>query len=193
MKRVMLPVVALTLAGCLSQPAPHFTTLASAARTGDLATMRQLLASGVSPDVVDPGGNHWTPLLHAIHKGQLEAVDLLLRSGAHVNLAVNDLQPLLMAVGTGNAAIVRRLLAAGADPHADDAILLTAVSGGALSDIDNPLLGRCNDDVARALLERAPDLRLRPGPRTRVALLFAWLNGCGEKLRAAGVKGRAEG
>jgi Ankyrin repeats (3 copies) len=193
MTRVWLPLVGLSLAGCLSQPAPHFTMLARAARTGDLATMRQLLASGVSPNAVDPGGHHWTPLLHAIHKGQLDAVDLLLRSGADANMHVNDLQPLLMAVGTGNGAVVRRLLQAGADPRSDEAILLTAVSGGALSDIDNPLLGRCNDDVARALLERAPDLRLRPGPRTRVALLFAWLHGCSGKLRAAGVKGRAEG
>jgi ankyrin repeat protein len=193
MTRVMVPLVALSLAGCLSQPSPHFTTLADAARTGDLATMQRLLSSGVNPNVTDPGGNRWTPLLHAIHKGQLDAVDLLLRSGADVNMPVSDVQPLLMAVGTGNAAIVRRLLQAGADPHADDAILVTAVSGGALSDIDNPLLGRCNDDVARALLERAPDLRLRPGARTRLALLFAWLNGCGDKLRAAGVKGRAEG
>ena len=193
MRRLMLALVTLAASGCLSQPTPRFTTLATAARNGDLGSIRRLLSSGVSPNVRDPGGNHWTPLLHAIHKGQLDAVDLLLRSGADPNLPAGDLRPLLMAVGTGNAAVVRRLLASGADPRADDAILLTAVAGGALSDLDNPLLGRCSDDVARALLERAPDLRLRRGPRTRVALLFAWLNGCGEKLRAAGVRGTTEG
>src|SRR5438874_1906340 len=131
-----------------------------ATRTGNLAAMQRLLASGVSPDVVDPGGNRWTPLLHAIHKGQLGSVDLLLRSGADPRGSSNRLQPLLMAVGAGDARIVRRLLQAGADPRSDDNIFLTAVSGGALSDLDNPLLGRCNADVAKALLERAPDLRL---------------------------------
>jgi hypothetical protein len=192
MPRITALLIAVLTTGCLASSSSRFTPLAIAARTGDLATMQRLLASGVSPSVIDPAGNRWTPLLHAIHKGQLGSVDLLLRSGADPKLAVNGLQPLLMAVGTGDAAIVRRLLNAGADPRSDDNILLTAVSGGALSDLDNPLLGRCNGDVAKALLEHAPDLRLPPGPRTRLALWFAWFNHCGAELEAAGVKGPHE-
>jgi len=192
MHRITASLVAVLSAGCLAEAPARFTTLAIAARTGDLATMHRLLASGVSPNVVDPGGNRWTPLLHAIHKEQLASVDLLLRSGADPKLSVNNLQPLLMAVATGNAPIVRRLIQAGADPRSDDNIFLTAVSGGALSDLDNPLLGRCNGEVVKALLERAPDLRLRPGPRARIALWFAWFNNCGAELKAAGVKGPHE-
>jgi ankyrin repeat protein len=192
MSRLPAFLMALLAAGCVAPSPSRFTPLANAARTGDLATIHRLLASGVSPDVPDPGGNHWTPLLHAIHKGQLASVDLLLRSGADPKLASHRLQPLLMAVGTGNAPIVRRLLQAGADPHSDDEILLTAVSGGALSDLDNPLLGRCNGDVVKALLEHAPDLRLHGGVRTRIALWFAWFNNCGAELRAAGIKGPSQ-
>jgi hypothetical protein len=178
---------ALLSTGCLGPGPRHLSPLAGPARTGDVATLQRLIAAGASPDVTDPGGNHWTPLLHAIHKEQPAAVDALLRAGADPKLAPRGLQPLLMAVGTGNAPIVRRLLDAGADPRSDDTIFLTAVSGGALSDLDNPLLGRCNTAVVKTLLERAPDLRLTPGPRTRIALAFAWFNHC--DLRAAGVRG----
>jgi len=182
-------VVALLSAGCFGPAPGQLSPLAGPAREGDLVTLHRLIAAGANPNMADRGGNHWTPLLHAIHKSQPVAVDFLLRAGADPKLAVNGLQPLLMAVGTGNAPIVRRLLEAGADPRSDDTIFLTAVSGGALSDLDNPLLGRCNTEVVKALLARAPDLRLRPGPRARIALAFAWLNHCGDELQAAGVKG----
>jgi hypothetical protein len=181
--------VALLAAGCLGPPPGALTPLAGPARGGDVVTLQRLIAAGASPNARDRGGNHWTPLLHAIHKGQPAAVDLLLRNGADPALAVGGVTPLLMAVGTGDAPIVRRLLDAGADPHTDDLILLTAVSGGALSDLDNPLLGRCNAEVVKALLERAPDLRLTPGPRARIALLFAHLNHCVDQLKAVGFKG----
>ena len=166
------------LTACYMPPPGSFSALAGPARAGDLPTLRRLLAAGANPNIMDPGANHWTPLLHAIHKSQPAAVDLLLRAGADPRLAVNGLPPLLMAVGTGDAAIVRRLLEAGADPRGDDEIFLTAVSGGALSDLDNPLLGRCNTDVVKALQQRAPDLRVPRGPRGHIALLFARLNHC---------------
>ena len=180
---------ALLAAGCLGPAPGQLSPLAGPARTGDITALQRMIAAGANPNVTDPGGNHWTPLLHAIHKEQIVAVDALLRAGADPKLASGGVQPLLMAVGTGNAPIVRRLLEAGADPRSDDTIFLTAVSGGALSDLDNPLLGRCPTEVVKALLERAPDLRLSPGPRTRIALAFAWFNHCGDELRAAGVRG----
>jgi ankyrin repeat protein len=176
-------ILAGLVTGCLAQPTPRFTALADAAREGDVDTMQRILATGVSPNVTDTEGNQWTPLLHAIHKNQRRAVDLLLRSGADPRLAVHGLQPLLMAVGTGNAPIVRRLLDAGADPRSDEAIFLTAVAGGALSDLDNPLLGRCNTDVVQALVDRAPDLRLNKSVRSNVALAFARFNACQEVIR----------
>src|SRR5207248_27111 len=149
----------------------------------DTATLQRLVAAGADPNVQDPAGNHWTPLLHAIHKEQLPSVDTLIRLGADPKRGVNGQTPLLMAVGTGNVAIVRRLIDAGADPTVDDRIMLAAVSGGALSDLDNPLLGRCNTDGVKALRQRAPDLGLPPGARGRMAILFARFNHCGDVIR----------
>jgi len=53
------------------------TPLMAAARTGAVEAMIALLDAGADPDARD-GFNHWTPLLHAIHKRQAGAVGLLL-------------------------------------------------------------------------------------------------------------------
>ena len=173
-------------AGCYAQPSPNFSALAGPARTGDVLSLRRLLAAGANPNIMDPGGNHWTPLLHAIHKGRRPAIDALLAAGADVHKKSGHLSPLMMAVGNGQADIVRRLLTAGADPRADGpGIFPTAVAGGALTDIENPLLGRCNVDVVKALLDRDPSLRLPRNARGHLSLLFARLNNCEEVLRLA--------
>jgi len=174
---------ALVLTACIGSGNREITPLAQAAREGDAASIAAMVKAGHDPNGVDPGLNHWTPLLHAIHKRQRSAVDALLAAGADANRAAGGSAPLLMAVGNGQTDIVATLLTAGADPRADGPELLaTALSGGALTDIDQPLLGRCNTDVVRLLLERAPDLRLRPGFRTRIAVLFAKWNHCNDAL-----------
>jgi ankyrin repeat protein len=177
--------VALLLLACGGEAPREITPLAAAARDGDVTAIAAMARAGYDPNALDPGLNHWTPLLHAIHKGQPAAVTALLAAGADVNRgAPGGNRPLRMAVGNGRADIVSLLLEAGADPHVDGPDLLaTALSGGALTDIDQPLLGRCNTDVVRALLTRAPDLRLRTGFRTRIAVLFAKWNHCSDALQ----------
>ena len=172
--------------GC-GGPRPDITRLARAARVGDVRTIAALAAAGHDVNAADPGGSHWTPLLHAIHQGHAEAVDALLTAGADVHRAApGHLTPLLMAVGNGQPQIVRRLLAAGADPRADGpGVFLTAVGGGALTDIENPLLGHCHTDVVRALLESDPTLRLPRSPRGHLALMFARLNDCRDVVQMA--------
>jgi ankyrin repeat protein len=184
--RVVLASVVAAAALACTGPVPVITPLARAAREGNAQTIAAMVAAGQDPNGVDPGGNHWTPLLHAIHKGRRPAIDALLATGADVHKKSGLLSPLMMAVGNGQADIVRRLLAVGADPRADGpGIFPTAVAGGALTDIENPLLGRCNADVVKALLDRDPSLRLPRNARGHLSLLFARLNNCEEVLRLA--------
>src|SRR5262249_14172134 len=66
---------------------------------------------------------HWTPLMSAIEElsenGPIEALVLLLRYGAHVNLTltVPETTPLIVAVRNRQLEAARMLLAAGADPN----------------------------------------------------------------------------
>jgi len=184
--RVLLTTILAAATLACTGTRPDITPLARAARGGNAQAITALVAAGQDPNGVDPGGNHWTPLLHAIHKGRRPAVDALLATGADVHKKSGDLSPLMMAVGNGQADIVRRLLAVGADPRADGpGIFPAAVAGGALTDIENPLLGRCNVDVVKALLDHDPSLRLPRNARGHLSLLFARLNNCEDVLRLA--------
>lgn len=120
------------------------TPLMWAARSGAVDAMRILLDKGADPNTRDHR-NGWTPLLHAIHKRQPAALRLLLERGADPNRRVGELTPLLMAAADDDPTMVELLLQHGADVHARGAggttPLSQAVSGGALSDIDRPLLG----------------------------------------------------
>lgn len=189
--RVIVTSFAIAALACRAG-APDISPMARAARTGDVRAIKAMVAAGQDPNIIDRGGNHWTPLLHAIHKGQAEAVGVLLAAGASVHGATASSltdrpaspTPLMMAVGNGQADIVRRLLAAGADPRADGPGIFTlAVAGGALTDIENPLLGRCNAEVVRILLRHDPTLRVPRNLRGRLSLLFARFNNCEEVLR----------
>ena len=109
-----LLVLALGYAGVAGAAAAP--PLVDAARDGDRAAIRSLLAEGAQVDAGEADGTralHW-----ASYRDDLEAVDLLLDAGADVN-AANDLgaTPLWTAGQNGSAVMVRRLLTAGADPN----------------------------------------------------------------------------
>lgn len=154
-----------------------------AARGGQPDPILAVTARGVNPDRCRAGVNGWTPLMHAVHKNRLASVEALIRAGANVNgTEPGGHTPLMMAAGNGNLPVVERLLAAGADvaattPHGVSALTI-AVSGGAFTDIENPLLGACRVDIVRALAARAPDVRVQPTFRWKLARLMARLNGC---------------
>ena len=158
----------------------------TASRTGDIPAIEAALAAGVNPNACRAGVNGWTPLYHAIDKNQRWAVDALIRGGAEVDQAAPGVTPLMMAVGNGQLQIARRLLDAGANPRAVTgegvSALSIAVSGGALTDIENPILGACHTDVVRELLRRDPTLRLDRNQHARFARWTAWLNGCQEVM-----------
>ena len=165
------------------------TPLMAAARTGDLAEMRRLLDAGADPYDRDIT-NGWTALFHAIHKNQPDAVRLLLDRGVNPNQGARSTTALMLAAADRDPTIVEILLNAGANPRLtrfDGATALTqAVSGGALSDIDRPLLGGCHPATVRALLAHDPTLRLPDSMAGRDALFWARFHGCREVLELLG-------
>ena len=162
-----------------------FSALAWAAREGHLGAIRALLESGADPDL-RCGLNNWTPLMHAIHTNQEKSVLALLDGGAAVNAKTSDgLTALMMAAGYGYTGTVRELVAWGADPYAESSDGNTALTSavGGVSDIDRFTLGSCQTGAVQALLENAPDLKLKDNFPGRSARWFARLGGCSDVLR----------
>lgn len=109
--------------------------LVKAAAAGDLDKIRSLLDAGVNINCVS--ADDWPPLARAANKGQVEAVHLLLKRGAAVDLPRLpgwDFTPLCL---TKSVAIAEILKAAGANVHATlfkrDVSILTYIArwGGA--------------------------------------------------------------
>jgi len=108
-------------------------SLADAAKRGDEARVRALIARGV--DVNTKGVDGTIPLHQAVYADQLKIADILLRGGA--DAAARDrygVTPLYLASLNGNADMIRRLLDAGVDPNTADATgetaLMTAARNG---------------------------------------------------------------
>jgi ankyrin repeat protein len=165
------------------------TPLMWAARSGAVEAMTALLDAGADPNSRDQRTD-WTPLLHAIHRGHVAAVQVLLDRGANPNLRTASLTPLLMAAADADPAFVELLLEHGADPAARGAggstALSQAVSGGALSDIDRPLLGGCRTATVRVLKTHDPTIDIPETIAGWNALWWARFHGCDEVLEMVG-------
>jgi hypothetical protein len=91
--------------------------LADAASAGDLAKVKDCLATGV--DVNAKNANGSTALMLAAQEGRLTVVAFLLSAKADVNLkAASGNTALLLAAQEGHADVVQALIAAGADVNA---------------------------------------------------------------------------
>jgi len=164
------------LAGCGLGEA--ISPLISASREGNVDQIKRLAA--VRVDLNEPGGvNHWTPLMHAIHKNQAGAVEALLEAGAQVNAVSGNTTALIMAAGYGQTDIVRILLSHGADPKlaVRPGVTALAAAVGGSRDIDNATAGKCQTDVVKMLLEREPSLLIPPDSE---AVQTAQKGGCTE-------------
>jgi ankyrin repeat protein len=118
MHRVVLPLglgAALLAAGACRQHPD--TPLTRAAARNDVAAVRHLLDEGHS---ADEGGDAWTPLIWAARSGSVDAITVLLDSGADVNRPGPtgdkwEATPLQHAILERQPAAARLLLDRGAD------------------------------------------------------------------------------
>lgn len=107
---------ALVSRGVVEMPTGGSTALLFAARAGDVASARLLLAAGANVNDASPDGT--TALVTAVHSGQREVATLLVEKGADVNASGSGYTALHAAVLRGDGALVSLLLRKGADREA---------------------------------------------------------------------------
>ena len=93
-----------------------YTPLLFAARSGDLASAKLLLAAGADPNDTAPAGT--SALVVATHSGHAALAAALLEAGADANASGAGYTPLHAAILRGDEGLVLALLAHGADPNA---------------------------------------------------------------------------
>ena len=164
--------------------APNTDLLIDAVKSGNEAAVRTLLQNAA--DVNAPSADGTTPLHWAVHRNDLDLVDVLIHAGANVK-ATNryGVAPVSLAAENGNAAIIAQLLAGGADPNTtlpgSETVLMTAARTGDVKVIDaliahgadvsptnprgqTPLMwaaAKNNAAAIRLLVERGADINAR--------------------------------
>ena len=117
------------------------SALIRAAGTGDVRLVRILVEAGAPVADLCPCADHESALVTAVTIGATEVVDYLLEQGAPVDSRSFDggSTALHVAVHREHHDLVRRLLAAGADPEATDANGRTAADWSALKHERRPI------------------------------------------------------
>lgn len=157
-----VPIAALVAALAVSGIASA-DTLADAAKAGDTAEIRTLLARHA--DVNAPDAEGLTALDWAAQRGDVELARQLLKAGAMANVASrNGLTPLLLSAMNRDAAMAEALLDAGADANVKtldgETLLMAAARTG-------------NPQLVELLLSHGADLKARGSAFGETALMLA--------------------
>jgi len=134
--------------------------LVDAARAANWNVVRTLIAQGARGEVVNAADSDGSRPLHwAVRADELQVVDLLLRAGADAK-AENRLgvTPLYLAAQNGNAAIIRRLLDAGANANQVDrmtgeTLLMVATKTGAADAVQTLLKAGADPNATEPQLQ----------------------------------------
>jgi ankyrin repeat protein len=183
-------------------------TLLDAAKAGDAAAARTLVAKGADPNAVDADGS--TALHWAVEHDDEALTSALLTAGARARVANrHSIAPLHLAATNGNASIVQRLIASGADvngatPGGETPLMMAARTGipetvkallahGATVDARESWRGQTalmwaasenNAAAVRLLLEAGADMKATSTNGKFTALVFAVRGGHIEAARA---------
>ena len=132
--RTAFTAIAIGLLLALALSAAVSSEVADAAMRGDKSAVRALLERKV--DVNAPQVDGTTALDWAVRADDVELTEMLLKAGANASVAnQSGATPMLLAAMNGNAAILERLIRAGADPNApisetgDTVLMMTARTG----------------------------------------------------------------
>ena len=112
--------------------------------------LRFLLAKGANPNIRDKAGN--SPLILSAQLGFPEGIDVLIGSRADVNLANDSGETaLIIAVQRRDVAVVRQLLAAGADTKRPDHIAGLSAHDYAARDTRSTAILRLIEDAEKVV------------------------------------------
>jgi ankyrin repeat protein len=130
----------------------------------DLSSIRKLLAQNA--DVNAPQADGATALHWAVELDDLEMADVLIAAGANVKARNRfDITPLALACLNGSAAMIEKLLKAGAEPNAplsalgETPVMLAARTG--------------KTDAVKALLDHSASVNARENSKGHTALMWA--------------------
>jgi ankyrin repeat protein len=132
--RLLLTSCAVSLIVSAGAFAAATSDVADAAMHGDKSAVQKLVQHKTDVNASQIDGT--TALHWAVQSNDLQLADLLLRNGAKASTAnQTGATPLLLATQNGNAAMIERLVTAGADPNVsltktgDTALMIAARSG----------------------------------------------------------------
>jgi ankyrin repeat protein len=171
MKRIL---IALFIAGTGVAYAAT-SEVADAAKQGNRDAVRTAIARKADVNVAQVDGT--TALHWAVERDDLEMADMLIRAGARVSARTREgVAPLQLAAVNGSAAMIDRLLKAGADPDAslsaanDTALMMTARTG--------------KTDAIRVLVESGANVNAKETWGGTTALMWAVSEGHGDAATA---------
>lgn len=162
--RLLVPFAATVVLAAASTARFAASPIADAAERGDLATVKKLVAEGVSVNAAQ--GDGMTALHWAADRGDSALTAVLLRAKANVRATtrIGAYTPLHIAARSGSPAVVRALLAAGSDVKTTTASGATALHFAAAAG---------NPDVVAALLAKGADPNARESAWGQTPLVFA--------------------